>query len=88
MSSDLDYGLSKNVETVQSPNERTNPFYIDIDGSVITKMDDRELFTTYNRVLILCQKNNVKSNVINTLMKKKISLKGYKKCGKVQIGIS
>ncbi|AYV78759.1 MAG: hypothetical protein Edafosvirus30_10 [Edafosvirus sp.] len=65
LADDLEFGLFDNnlsINTVAldkktitlDENQMENPFYVSINGSKLDKIDEKELYTTYHRTLILC----------------------------------
>ncbi len=49
---------SKDFRTDLSDNEMINPFFVNINGSVLGKMNRKDIFGKYKRVFVLCHKDS------------------------------
>ena len=60
----------KNDEVIITDDVIVNPFFVNINGDVVQEMDNKKLYSTYNRVLILCLKNNTDLNNVDRIFNK------------------
>ena len=60
----------ENDEVILTDDVIVNPFFVNINGGIVQEMDNRKLYSTYNRVLILCLKNNNEFKDIDQIFEK------------------
>lgn len=72
---DLDFGLDKQdnlsinvgrisgVQVVLKQDEMINPFFVSISETQLDKLDEKELYTVFKRVLVLCMKQTYNGEI-------------------------
>jgi hypothetical protein len=69
--------IAPNPNNILPNNLMTNPFFIGVDGGDIYKMKDKDLYTLYKRVIILCRRNNTQNTDITNIFEQILHVTDY-----------